>query len=281
MPWNGVFNLKELTEHGPIQIGRDDKTLSFMAGPWTLHFTLETERRFPKIDDCIPKPDSAKTTLTITDDDADFATTAIKNLPKLDLDNTVFVDLSGNIAIRARGKGPATELILSNSVHTGKATCFVSNRDIVRNALQLGFREFRVVSPEKPIASVDGNRTFVWMPLSPPEPVKTGPGTVRLRSPVTETSAQPPTTPDRSTNTNMAKNRIPLNGQPESNGHGTNHGANGVDLLIEQAENLKATLKETQTAVNDLISGLKQHRQQTKKLRSAVLSIKELQAIEA
>lgn len=180
LPWNGVFNLKELSEQGPIQIGRGDKTLSFATGPWTLHFSLETERRFPRIDDCIPEPGSEKTTLTITDEDADFAATAIKNLPKLDLDNTAIVDLDGAVAIRARAHGPATELVLSNSTRSGKANCFVSDRDIVRHALQLGFRKFRVISPEKVIASEDGNRTFVWMPLAPPEPVKTGPDTVRL-----------------------------------------------------------------------------------------------------
>lgn len=281
LPWNGVLSLKELSEHGPVCVGRNDKTLSLTTGPWTLHFALETERRFPRIDDCIPKPGSEKTTLMITDEDAEFATTAIKSFPKLDLDNTVFVDLNGNVAMRARANGPATELVLSNSVPAGKATCFVSDRDILRHALQLGFREFRVDSPEKVIASDDGNRTFIWMPLAPPEPVKIGPDTVRLRSPVIDAAAQSPTNPTRRTTTTMAKNRISQNGHAEANGHRDNNAPNGIDLLIEQSENLKASLKETQTAVNDLISGLKQHRQQTKKLRSAVLSIKELQAIES
>jgi hypothetical protein len=290
LPWNGVFDLKELSGHGTLRIGRRDNRLSLATGPWTLHFALETERRFPRIDDCIPAPGSAKTTLTISDDDAKFAAAALKDLPKDDFDNTATVDLNGAVAFRTRAGGPATELVLSNSVRSGEATCFVSDRDILRRALLLGFREFRLIDPDKVISSEDGNRTFLWMPLAPPDPVQAGPDTVRLESPVGDAaspsawpSPSPVTPTPRRQPRTMAKTRIPENGQPGANGqdNNSNNGFNGVDALIDQAEGLKNTLRDSLTGVGDLISGLKQHRQQTKKFRSAVMTLKQLQALDA
>ena len=281
LPWNGVFGLKELASHGPIQVGRNDTTLSFSTGPWTLHFSLETERRFPRIDDCIPESGSEKTTLTITDVDAVFAATAIKSLTKAELDNSVTVDLNGAVRIRAKGDGPSTELVLSNSQYEGKSTWFVSDRDILRHGLQLGFRQFRIVAPNKVIASEENDRTFLWMPIEMPGPLAADADTVRLESPVNDAATETTPIQTRSTNNTMAKNRLSQNGQADANGRDTSSGSNGIDLLIERAEHLKTSLRETQSDINDLISGLKQHRQQTKKLRSAVLTLKQLQAIEA
>lgn len=286
LPWNRVFGLKELNAHGSIQIGRDDKKLSVSTGPWTLHFALETERRFPRIDDCIPKPGCEKTTLTITDDDAEFALAAFKNLPKSDLDNSVTLELSTTVRIRAKGDGPPTELVLSNSRSRGEPNWFVSDRDILRHGLQLGFRQFRIVAPNKVVVSEVGSRTFLFMPIELPEPLTTASNAVRLMSPV-QGDANPPTptsTPTRSSNDTMAKKRPTRNGQDVSNSSDTTNGSsisNGIDLLIERAENLKVSLRKTQAAVSDLISGLKQHRQQSRRLRSAVLSLKQLQAIDA
>ena len=286
LPWNGVFGLNELSRHGPVRIGRLNKTLSIATGPWTLHFSLETERRFPRIDDCIPIPGSEKTTLTITDDDAEFAVTSIKNLPRSEFDNSVTVVLGGTVTIRARGDGPATELVLSNSRCRGEPTWFCSDRDILRDAIQLGFRKFRIVAPDKVITSTDGNRTFLWMPIELPERPKADSEITRLTSSVTGTpteSTSPPTTRKEKC---MAKNRIARNAPAESNGRDADrgdatNGINGIDALIGQAESLKKSLREMTQSVNDLISALKQHRQQTKKLRSAVLTLKQLQAIDA
>lgn len=287
LPWNGVFGLKELSSHGPVRIGHCDKTLSIATGPWTLHFLLETERRFPRIDDCIPTPGSEQTTLTITDADADFAITSIRNLPKSEFDNSATVVLNGTVRIRAESNGAATELVLSNSSCHGEPNWFVSDRDILRNALQLGFREFRIVAPDKVITSNEGNRIFLWMPIELPELPNTDSDMARIASPVCGTPTEPTNPTSNSKAKCMAKNRIARNEQSNENGRDAGHrgpsnnGANGIDALIERAESLKTSLRETTKSVNDLISGLKQHRQQTKKLRNAVLTLKQLQAIDA
>jgi hypothetical protein len=310
LPWNGVFGLKELLTQEAVRIGRRDDRLALTLGPWTLHFTLETERRFPRIDDCIPVPDSAKTTLTISDGDADFAAKAISDLPKLEFDESVTVDLNGTVAFRAKSDGPATELVLTNSRRDGLPSCFVTDRRILQRALQLGFREFRLISAEHAIVSSDGNRTFVWMPLAPPDPVRPGARCVRIESPASSPapsqSAVPQTRPfTRSSPQSMRKSQP----QPQANGHETDAPANGAAANgaavngaasnsaasnsavsnsttsngagpVEEAEALRETLKTALSQTTALIASLKLHRQQTKKFRTAVQSLRELQAID-
>ena len=54
-----------------------------------------------------------------------------------------------------------------------------------------------------------------------------------------------------------------------------------TDELLEAAENLKGILRDALTQTNSLIAGLKRHRQQSKKIRSAMQSLKQLQALDA
>jgi hypothetical protein len=88
--------------------------------------------------------------------------------------------------------------------------------------------------------------------------------------------------------------------QPQANGHETDAPANGAAVNgaasnsaasngttsngtgpIEEAEALRETLKTALSQTTALIASLKLHRQQTKKFRTAVQSLRELQAIDA
>ena len=63
-------------------------------GPWTLHFKIETESRFPHVEDHVPDADSAVTTLYLSDTDAVFLSKSVKRLPcGDDCDLPVTVDL--------------------------------------------------------------------------------------------------------------------------------------------------------------------------------------------
>ena len=53
-----------------------------------------------------------------------------------------------------------------------------------------------------------------------------------------------------------------------------------VDVLIEQAEALKASLRDSLTKTNELVSALKRHRRQSKAVQSALVSLRRLQAVE-
>ena len=71
------------------------------------------------------------------------------------------------------------------------------------------------------------------------------------------------------------------------NGHANNGHENGpdsqagVEALIEQAETVKASLRETLTGTSELSASLKKHRKQTKLVRSTLASLRQLQSIDA
>ncbi len=53
----------------------------------------------------------------------------------------------------------------------------------------------------------------------------------------------------------------------------------GVEPLIEQAEALKSSLRDTLSQTSELISGLKAHRRQTRQIQSTLASLKQLQSL--
>ena len=60
------------------------------------------------------------------------------------------------------------------------------------------------------------------------------------------------------------------------------NGANGKSLaaLIEEGEQLRATLREVLSRTNALVVGLKRQRQQSNAMRTALKSLRAMQAIE-
>ena len=80
----------------------------------------------------------------------------------------------------------------------------------------------------------------------------------------------------------MSQSRNNQNGRPRSNGADTgSDGQAGVESLIEQAEAVKTSLRETLANTAELIAALKKHRKQTKLVRSTLASLRQLQSIEA
>ena len=86
----------------------------------------------------------------------------------------------------------------------------------------------------------------------------------------------------------MSQAKTNQNGQSRRNGNGTSNGTDtgsenpaGVDALIEQAEAVKTSLRETLANTSELITSLKKHRKQTRLVRSTLASLRQLQSIDA
>ena len=86
----------------------------------------------------------------------------------------------------------------------------------------------------------------------------------------------------------MPRSKTNRNGQANSNGNGAGasdgtgpENSTGVESLIEQAEAVKTSLRETLTNTSELITSLKKHRKQTKLVRSTLASLRQLQSIDA
>jgi len=55
----------------------------------------------------------------------------------------------------------------------------------------------------------------------------------------------------------------------------------GIDVLIEQAEAVKTSLRESLSKTGELVSSLKRHRRQSKAVASTLKSLRRLQAVDA
>ena len=76
------------------------------------------------------------------------------------------------------------------------------------------------------------------------------------------------------------------NGRAKTNGHArtaSNDKADdqGIDVLIQQAETVKVSLRESLSKTGELISALKKHRKQSKTVQNALVSLRKLHTVDA
>jgi hypothetical protein len=78
----------------------------------------------------------------------------------------------------------------------------------------------------------------------------------------------------------MPQTKPQQNGKPESSGSQTEESV-GVDAVIENAEALKVSLRESLTKTSELIASLKRHKRANKSVQTALASLRQLQSLEA
>ena len=72
------------------------------------------------------------------------------------------------------------------------------------------------------------------------------------------------------------------NGRAKSNGHAPpaiKSDEPTVDRIIEQAEQLRASLRDSLSKTSQLVSALKHHRKQSKAVQNALVSLRRLQEV--
>ncbi len=284
-PWEGDLLVPacrglaspELRPAGQVEVGKSDEWVTLRIGPWTVWLKIDKEGRFPNVEDHLRQVESATSTLQLSDADAEFLTKAVKRLPATDDFNApVTLDLNGAVTLRAKGADQPNplELVLASSRRDGEAVRFSTNREYLARAARMGFRSMHIFGPEVPVCCQDQHRKYVWAVLEKSGIVMSDPEATRIESPA------PAATSTRRKPTPITRRNIQPMPEP------SNHEDNGSDSqsvseLLDAAENLKASLRESLVQTTTLIAGLKRHRQQSKRIRSAVLSLKQLQAIDA
>jgi hypothetical protein len=290
-PWEGnvliphrtVFGCKELAGDTPVLIGRTEDWATLRTGPWTIHLRIEKEGRFPAVDDHIQKPQGAVASFELTDADAEFLVQALKRFPSDDEFNLpVTVDLNGIVAIRAiaENQRQPTELVLTRSTCTGEPIRFNTNRNYLARACQLGFRKVFVFGKEVPVLCQDDSRSFVWALLSPEAAIKPSKNAIRIESQPGENGSAPPSHKPQRKSTTMPESKTQENASAGSNGAGSDQSV-GFDAVIEQAEAVKTSLRESLNHVGELIALLKKHKKTTKTVQTALASLRQLQSIDA
>jgi len=288
VPALAVFGCRELPQDGPVSVGRTPTHVVIRIDNWTFYLAIDTEGRYPRAEDVMPKLPGAATTCRLAPEDLEFLARTLPRLPGDGLEHSpVTLDLNGHVAVRARAQdqGRATELQLLHSTVDGPPMRFVSNRQYLARMVQLGFQELRVVKADVPVVCAEEKRTLVWMPLGkdgalPPSDDNLqiqSTGEAPKKSPTTKKERKTTPMPTPSSNGNN-KNGHVVTAPRESTGGGRK-APHSINALMEEAAELKFLLRDAYARAGGLLKGLKRHRQQSKLLASTLTSLKQLQQI--
>lgn len=280
VPASKVFGSKQLPNDELVLVGRTEDWATFRVGPWTLWFSIETEARFPDVAAQIRKPSDATACCTIAPGDRQFLLDNVLRLPgDNDHNQPVTLDLNGSVAIRGKrsDETPGTELILAASSRAGEAIRFNTDRRHLHRAAQLGFEQLHVYDDKSPVMASDERRQYIWALLEPGAAIAHEDNAVRIESQVSEPDStiqathpprRPPLTKSTPQQGNVAAIREP-NDEPEP-----------LDP-ITAAETLRDSLRQSLQSTTALVRTLKRHRKRTKAVESTLLSLRQLQAIDA
>ena len=284
-----LFGCRDLVQEEPVQIGKTGDRVGIMVGPWRFLFDVNRDGRFPDVESQIPQHGAAVAGCQIPTNEAEFL---LKNLPRLPGDDEynlpVTLELNGRAVVRAKAEGQPkpTELTLTNTPVFGEPIRVNTNRQYLARAMQLGFREIRFFSPKTPVLCRDDRRSYVWALLDPASAVAPDQNAIRIESSESGADVQVPQTKTHRRRLPMSESKPNENGRAKSarrrrtsaNGKA---GRDDVTALIEQAEAVKVSLRESLTKTSALISSLKQHRRQNRLVQSTLASLRQLKTINA
>ena len=308
VPRSKVFASAELPRDQPVRVGKTGNWVAIGIGCWVIYLAVNTEGRFPKVEDIVPSADAATARCSFSEADAAFL---VESLPRLPCDDEshrpVTLDLNSQVVIRAKPSESdrSTEVVLNGSSFTGDPIRLNTNRDFLRRAMLLGLRELAVTDAKSAVLSHDATRDYVWMTLDHESAIAPADDAIRIESPQAEASSSTSSPPKPKTeriikpvsesNTN-GNGHAPSNGQVTNNGHakangraklngdarnGTGRKAGHQDIaaLIEQAEKLRTALHDLTHQANGVVKALKQHRRQSRAIQTTLASIRQLKTL--
>jgi len=296
VPATKVFGHRGLPQDQSVHVGRTDDAVAIAVGPWTFWLSIPKDGKYPDLDRQIPKIADAVTRCRFTTADAEFLVTTLPKLPCEEaFHSPVTLDLNSAVVVRAGPPLPdapadakPTEVVLSQSVPSGEAMRINTNRRYLARALSLGLREVLLYAPERPVMCRDKRRTYLWAVLGPDGAIAPTEDTVRIVSADAATAVAKPK-PTRRTKA-LSEPADNTNGHAAANGSAKSNGRarrktgqtdqHEVASLIEQAESLRASLRDTLLKTNELIKALKRHRQESRIVRNTLASLRQIKSLE-
>jgi len=288
IPRTRVFRCGELDTDQPVAIGRTEAWVTAKTGPWTIHLAINHEGRFPQVDELLPDPRNAAAGFRLSPADARFLVDNLARLPG----NTargapVTLDVNDHVTVRARtgDQAPVTELILSGSKASGTPVRIHTDRRFLARAVRLGFREFCLFGPRLPVLCRDDHRRYVWALLDPDSAIAPAEETVRITSPEAQEDSV-----NHSVKSRRRKRSMPHCPPTAENGPSTNRRGRiasaekadpkGVTALVDEAEAVRASLRDALAKTGRLVALLKQHKRQFRTIESTLAALRRLEAIE-
>jgi hypothetical protein len=250
-----AFGAKDLVAPA-VTVGRSKEQVLVSAGPWTLALKIDPAGRFPSYADSLPRGRPVARCVFEPDDAVRLAD-AIPKLPTDESgDDPVTLVVGDGVTVKSVNDAGPGEVRARGATAIGKGSVTCDRRYLVR-ALKLGLTAVEIFDPGKPIVARDDTRTYIWMPLARPEPTPRATETESRPEPLPE-AAMPPST-----------NGHPSPGPP-------NDPTAPPDLLAE-AEAVRDLLQAAATRLGGLIAALRRQRKQSRALKQAVLSLRQLQ----
>lgn len=272
-----AFGSNALPQEKPVLIGRTGKFLTIQVGFWTFHLAIDEQARFPRTEEVIPKAKPV-TVFQVSPAEREILLQVLPKLPGENDENApVTLALNGHAVVRARADGQArvTELVLDKSHVSGKALRFATCRTYLIRALQLGFGEIAVVTPDTPILCRDESRLYLWMPLGERAALKPTANALCITPPNGQHPSAVPTSrrkPAMSINGSRPPPPRPSAPAPPANGAPPRSS-------VEEAEALQSLLREALGRSTRLLASLKQQRKQQRLVQSTLASLRQLQQV--
>jgi hypothetical protein len=282
-----IFGFRDTPMPGPVAIGCTEKDVALQVGPWTFALTIDTARRYPQVDRVIPQAIGVATRLRLHPTDAALLQQALPQMPGRETDHApVTLQLGPEVAVRARAdEGPTSELSLTSSTVSGRPVRLCTDRTYLRRAARLGFNELQVIDPTQPLCCREGERLYVWVPLSPEAAIPPEDPTVHVCPSIPEIGAAPSKPPEdqppEPTDHPKRRRAMPA---ASTNGH-TPHGDDRPEGqspgsyadLFSEAEALRAALQDALGRTSRLLAALKQQRRKAKAVDAAMTTLRQLQ----
>ena len=306
IPGVPLLGCSELADETDVAVGRTKDCVAFRWGPWTVLLRIETEGRFPKMEDVVAQGQMGQSKVWFGAADARFLTQALPKLPRDDAhSDAITLDLNGQVMVRAKPacESPPTELVLAHSRFLGNPIAICMNRTFLARAMAMGFTEMTVSEPTQPVLCADDRRQHLWAVLDPSGIVPPATNAIRIESPPDVGSAASThhrmrgktTIMSETTSTPETYGSAAANGASSANGHAATNGHAGAKSQtrrvggrkpgtktpgtpIEQAIALKGALRETLLQTNELIRTLKRQKKQSRLVATTLQSLKQLQA---
>ena len=296
-PWQGnllvprttLFACRELPQDVPITIGMTGGWVALRVGPWTVWLLVNKDARFPEVHRHVPDPATAVARCQFSAGDAEFLMETLPRLPgDAEYNWPVTFDLNGTIAVRGKSMDQprATEAVLSSSTWSGEAVRININRRYLARALELGLRELFVYGPNTPVLCQDDRRSYVWAVLDPESAITPADDALRILSPADgpKPCPSPPKPPKRRRQMTTEPNN-PQEGQAKTNGQPRKTGRRKAGRmetagLIQEAEAVRATLRDALSKTGELLKGLKRHKRQSRALESTLASLRQLKGLD-
>jgi hypothetical protein len=270
VPASRVLTRKELVDAAEVAIGASNDWVQVRAGDWELWLKINHDARFPRVDEHVPEPNAATTTLQLADDDAQFLIKAMSRLPGArEMNSPITLDLNGQVAVRAQAEEQLTELELSRSSRQGDEIRCNTNRNFLARAARLGFRDVHFHGPETPAVCRESNRTYFWALLGKDGAIKAADNMQRIASADrADSQTTRPSTIERP-QMQTDKTRTPTSD------------AQSADSItpLEAAEALRDSLKESLARTRDLIATLRRRKKQSRLVENTLASLRQLQDV--